>query len=238
MLAGILIESRKLDEALACLGSAVALDPQHSGAADILSWLSPAEIPGAHLDLRTNRFYVAQELLDAGPERAATYMSAALIRATPSAAVDVLASLENEKGSEFTAEVRRVLFPVLRAQLDVQHSHLEEAEALFQARRFDEATVEYTAATRDNPSDGAAWMGIGDCYYHLGKFNLATAFFEESVLLRPDAPTYLFLGDAHLKGGRFSGAREAYQAALNVNPNYDFAHRRLVELDRQMTNAQ
>jgi tetratricopeptide (TPR) repeat protein len=118
-----------------------------------------------------------------------------------------------------------------------EQTHLEKAEALFRARKLPEALAEYKLAIKENADNAAAYMGAGDCHYHLGQLNLATAFFEESIAIEVRPSTLRFLGDAHRKSGRIQAAIRAYERALEVDPSYEIARQQL-EAVRQNVKAE
>lgn len=236
--AGLLIQVRRLDDALTALGTAMTLDPADGTPRTLFKWLCPREVPGVHFDPATGQLSVAQELFDAGPELAAIHMTAALVRGNPTEATKILTSVDREKDAAFAEAVRRLVFPTFMQESKLHPSHLATAERLFGERKFEEALQEYRLATLEEPGNHLAWMGAGDCHYSLGKFNLAVAFFEESLEVGRYASTCLFLGDSHLKKGRLKKALEAYESALEIDPNYALALGRVAELKRRGMHAE
>jgi tetratricopeptide (TPR) repeat protein len=227
-----LLHQDRFDAALSAFGRAVDAEPKDFNAAHLLRTLSPGEIPGVTFDRKTGTMYVEPDLLSAsGPDLVAVHMTAAIVRADPSQAESALAAIETEKSPEFMQAVRQLLFPVLLERQ--RQSSFQKAEALFQARRFDAAIAEYWRAIEEAPENNLAYMGIGDCYYRTGKFNLAVAFFEESLEVAPHVSTYRFLGDAHRRCGRLAPARSAYQAAIALNPKYEPARQQLAIMDAE-----
>jgi tetratricopeptide (TPR) repeat protein len=73
-------------------------------------------------------------------------------------------------------------------------------------------------------------MGWGDVYYRTGMYQLAIAYFKESIIIKPMPPTYRFLGDSYARIGKRKQAEEAYRQALNLDPNYDGARASLQQL--------
>jgi tetratricopeptide (TPR) repeat protein len=215
----------RFDVALVELANARDLDPSDPMTLLALNQLSPP-VPGVRFDPATGTLGIDPAVVGAvGDERMGALITAAMIQANPRTAVDVLAESE----PAFAAQVRAFLFPGLRPQ---DESHLARAESLFTKRRFREAIDAYRLAIDENPQNADAYMGLGDCHYHLGEFDLAAAFFEESIQVLPKPSTYRFLGDAHRSRGRIDDARKAYEAALALDPRYDLARAAIAQLDR------
>jgi tetratricopeptide (TPR) repeat protein len=105
------------------------------------------------------------------------------------------------------------------------------AEELFAQFKFREAIVEYKAAIKLNHDNELAYLGLGDAHYRLGEYHLATAYFSESIAIRPTPQGYHFLGDAIQQGrGDRRRARQCYVEALALDPGYQGAREKLDHL--------
>jgi tetratricopeptide (TPR) repeat protein len=226
----VFFTQRRLLEALSAFGTAARLAPESPEVQRALMLLSPAEIPGVGFSNGT--LQIDPQLFALGEQHTAVLITAAIVRSRPEAANEMMRAIEAEKGREFSEEVQQYLFPIHFRLPKQSGSALERAEALFQAARYEDARAEYLVAAMNRQDKGRALMGIGDCYYQQGKFNLAAAYFEESVLLSPDPSTNLFLGDAHTRAGRFEAAKAAYRATLDLNPQHPTARARLSALEK------
>ena len=162
-------------------------------------------------------------------------ITAALLRANPDEAEGVLQSIAEEKGLDYAQRVAAMAFPGSAQEREL--SHFEKAKKLFGAQYLAEALEEYKLAIAVNRDHAGAYMGAGDCYYHLGQLNLAAAFFEESVAIQPSPSTLRFLGDAHRRAGRMEKAIQAYEQALELDPSYELVTRQLHIIQEHMKEA-
>jgi tetratricopeptide (TPR) repeat protein len=228
-----LMHRRSLDEALSALGRAQELAPQNPNIAHGLALLSPAQLPGIHFAADTGSLTIDPQLMRQAPEELPFLMSAAIIRSRPSEAAASLQAVERESGREFADRVRAYLYPgVPGVPSQEEVTHFERAETLFAARKLPEARAEYLLAIAEEPPNNLAYMGLGDCYFQGGEYNVAAAYFEESLAIAPHPSTYRFLGEAHERCGRKANAIEAYRAALKLKPDYSIARAQLGRLEQ------
>ncbi|MEV5875048.1 tetratricopeptide repeat protein [Streptomyces sp. NPDC052101] len=167
-----------------------------------------------------------------GQDAIAAHMRAAIVRGLP-----------REQGAEFLADIARtepelyaqviaLLPPDLRPR-SAAEEHLARAERLFARRTYREAVSAYQQALAADPNLEYAHLGLGDAYYMLGEFHAAAAHFTESIAIRPTPQAYRFLGDALLKGRNDRRrAKECYEQALALDPEYGGARAALAHLER------
>jgi tetratricopeptide (TPR) repeat protein len=80
----------------------------------------------------------------------------------------------------------------------------------------------FRTVTEQAPENAAAWAGLGECEWGLGRAAEAAAALERAVALDPRVPgTHVLLGRARLALGRTAAAREAAAAALRLAPDSD-----------------
>ncbi|RZS80238.1 tetratricopeptide repeat protein [Motilibacter rhizosphaerae] len=65
------------------------------------------------------------------------------------------------------------------------------ARALFDARRYDEALVQFTTLTQQAPQEDYAWFGLGLTRYRLGQVEAAAEHLAMAVAMRPGRPAYV-----------------------------------------------
>lgn len=230
----ILINLGRADEGRPYIKAALAANPSDPTAQYLLQQLGdPDTQPRIIFEKASGKLIISEELLNKPAVDLAVMITAAVLKAHPAEAQEMLQSIVEEKGLDFAQRVAEIVFPGSVRKPEEQN-HFEKAEELFKARLLPEAIEEYKLAIAADRDHAMAYMGIGDCYYHLGQFNLATAFFEESVLIQPNHSTFLFLGDAHLKAGRMEKAIRAYEQALELNPSYEIARQQLRDVREQM----
>jgi tetratricopeptide (TPR) repeat protein len=65
-------------------------------------------------------------------------------------------------------------------QTPVQSPAMQAADALFQAKKWDEAAKSYEAITKAEPTNAPAWFGLGMSLYSMNKFTEAATVFEKA----------------------------------------------------------
>lgn len=100
---------------------------------------------------------------------------------------------------------------------------------LNRAGRIDAAVADFNAALSEDPALGEAWLNRGNAQFLLGKYALAIADYEKSLetgLSKPWVAWYnIGLAREALKDAR--AARTAYERALEENPDFGPAKRKL-----------
>jgi tetratricopeptide (TPR) repeat protein len=230
-LGGVCTNLGDFAEARRYLEAAVAADPSDPVSATVLKQLaSRSAAPSISYDPASKEIRISEDLLTRSPEEVAMMMVVAILRANPEGATELLQSIAEEKGADYAMRIAEMAFPREAAR---EESHYEKAEQFFAARRIAEALAEYKLAIAESRDDPRSYMGAGDCHYHMGRFNLAAAFFEESVAIRPHPSTLRFLGDAHRKAGRMRQAVSAYEQAVQLDPSYAPAREQLRLIQEQ-----
>jgi tetratricopeptide (TPR) repeat protein len=182
-------------------------------------------------DPASKQLQIDEGLLSRPPDEVSMIITATLLRADPEGAAALLQSIAEERGLEYARRLAEMAFPPATKR---DPSHQDKAEQLFAARKIPEALEEYRLAIAENRDDAFSYMGAGDCYYHMGRFSLAAAFFEESVAIQPRPSTLRFLGDAYRKTGHLKKAASAYEQAVQLDPSYTVAKEQLAVLRKHM----
>jgi tetratricopeptide (TPR) repeat protein len=86
--------------------------------------------------------------------------------------------------------------------------------------RNKEAEAALKKAQALNPYDTCGFNQLGRAYYNQERYSEAIEVFRKEIELRPTAVSYHFLGASYSYLDRFAEARDAYQAALRLDPNY------------------
>ncbi|MCP3101850.1 tetratricopeptide repeat protein [Myxococcus sp. K15C18031901] len=98
---------------------------------------------------------------------------------------------------------------------------LQEAEPLFQARRYDDAAKLYEKATTVCPDCYVAWNFRGDAAFFSGDSVTALKFYRKALSLNPDDHrTWFFQGNALARLGRYKEALDSWAWCLVLNPRY------------------
>jgi tetratricopeptide (TPR) repeat protein len=97
----------------------------------------------------------------------------------------------------------------------------EEAEPLFQAKRYEEAGKLYARATEVCPDCYVAWVFRGDAAYFAGDAATALGHYRKAIELNPhDHRNWFFLGNALAQLERYGEALDAWAWCLVLNPRY------------------
>jgi peptidoglycan/xylan/chitin deacetylase (PgdA/CDA1 family)/uncharacterized caspase-like protein len=113
--------------------------------------------------------------------------------------------------------------PIDNTQLSIA-KHIEQGNALFKEKKYNEALAEYLAANKLNPSNALAVNNIGYVYYKMGQYDLAVQWFEKTIALDPRRSiAYSNIGEAYLKLNRKSDAKKALEKYLELAPNSRYA---------------
>jgi serine/threonine protein kinase/tetratricopeptide (TPR) repeat protein len=109
--------------------------------------------------------------------------------------------------------------------------HKLEARAHFQAGRFKEAARSYELATRETPSDGGAFAGLGASLLSANQPDPAIRAYQRAVQIDGKSSGFhAALGRAYAMKGDRARAKVAYQRALALNPKNGAAQQGLDKL--------
>jgi serine/threonine protein kinase/tetratricopeptide (TPR) repeat protein len=109
--------------------------------------------------------------------------------------------------------------------------HKNEARAHFQAGRFREAARSYELATRETPSDGGAFAGLGASLLAANDPDGAIRAYQRAVQIDGKSSGFhAALGRAYSMKGDRARAKTAYTRALALNPNNGAAKQGLEKL--------
>lgn len=90
----------------------------------------------------------------------------------------------------------------------------------------DQKALEYfKKATESDPSDSAAWSGLGSCYAGLNNPEDAITAYKQAIEASPrDEASHFHLGNYYGKLGRFEDAIGAYREAIVINSQFEAAY--------------
>ena len=100
---------------------------------------------------------------------------------------------------------------------------LDEAETLYQAKKYEEAGAKYKAATEADPQAVSGYFFYGDTLLFGAKDAAAAlAQYQKGIALDPTLPLgYFFASTAYVRLGRPADAREQVIKALTLHPAYE-----------------
>jgi tetratricopeptide (TPR) repeat protein len=83
----------------------------------------------------------------------------------------------------------------------------------------------FKKATEDDPTDSAAWSGLGSCYAGLNHSEEAISAYRQAIAANPrDETSHFHLANYYGRLGRFEEAMAAYRQAIALNPSFEAAH--------------
>ncbi len=106
-------------------------------------------------------------------------------------------------------------------------SLLKQANILISQNCFDLAVDVLREAILQNPIDDRLYFNLGYCFFVLNKVNTAIRSLKIGFELNPhnrDADSYFCLGSCLLQQGEFSQAINAFQKAIEFQPNFALAY--------------
>lgn len=131
-----------------------------------------------------------------------------------------------------SAAARNDLGNMLKAQgriaeaVALYEKALELAEAIGDVAHSMDAALAHFAS--DEPVLLEARLGLGDALFRQGKTEEAGAVYREALAIKPgDARANYVVGLAASMTGKYDEAISAFQAALDINPQYEAARREL-----------
>jgi tetratricopeptide (TPR) repeat protein len=116
--------------------------------------------------------------------------------------------------------------------------HFGLAYLLWEAKRFDEAAVEFKAELANDARNAQAMTYLGDTYVQMGKFDEAKPLLEgatgQGVAGEPGALAHLDLGIVRMEAGEKDAAVGEFKRAIALEPEDVTAHFRLGRLYQAM----
>jgi len=100
----------------------------------------------------------------------------------------------------------------------------EHALGLMLANKLADAERELTALAARQPALAGPQANLGILYFRAGRTAEAIKALEQAIKLNPRAAYYNELGMMHRTEGRFDAAEQAYRRALDLDPDYAYAH--------------
>jgi tetratricopeptide (TPR) repeat protein len=181
--------------------------------------------------LRKGKLRLSADFAGLSPEeRRAHLLAAAIVAGSPGGRQ----KLEEFETSEpaVAAHVMRLLGIESPTSPQVQaRRHLAAGEEHFKNKRFEDAGREYQKAVDLDPDNALALLYLGDTTYARGSYDLAQAYFGESLAIAPSPQAFRFLGDAIVHAdGSLARARGCYEEALRLDPSYGGAKAALAQL--------
>lgn len=121
---------------------------------------------------------------------------------------------------------------------DVQRA-FDAARAALRAGRTADAERGFRDLANRHPELGGAHANLGLILRNAGKHEASVAALERATKASPNQPVFFNqLGVSYRHGGKFTKAREAYETALALDPNYADAHLNLgVLLDLYLADS-
>ena len=100
----------------------------------------------------------------------------------------------------------------------------EHALGLMVVDKLSEAERELTALAERQPTLAGPYANLGILYFRAGRTADAVKVLEHAIALNPRPAYYNELGRVRRTEGRFDAAEQAYRRALELDPDYAYAH--------------
>ncbi|MBN8734163.1 MAG: tetratricopeptide repeat protein, partial [Acidobacteria bacterium] len=227
-----------LDQAIAQLEHAVALDPNYTLAHAALGeacWRKSRATGDASLAARAIQHGERAVALD--PSLPTVHTSLAAIYTTSGREQDAIRELKEAlRIAPASAEAKREL-----ARVYVALGRFPEAETAYQEaiaarptdwygylllgllyhqqlERYDDAAAAYRRAAELTPDNDLVHRNLGLVYYSQGRYAQAVAGLQRSLQLKSNATTYASLGSAYYRQRRYAEAVTAVETALDLEP--------------------
>jgi CHAT domain-containing protein/tetratricopeptide (TPR) repeat protein len=206
------------------------LDPEHP----LLSMMPSSPPPAVPTPLLAalvgDKLQVSEDLFELPEVQQQAHLTAAIVAGTPDGEQLLRETFDRDR-SLGEAVARLLGLRVLTPTQASAQAALNRGEEHFQQRRFAEAAVAYAEALQLVPDHAPALLLLGDAHFAMREYDLARAYFEESVKIEDNPQAWRFLGDA-VRGGvdDVERARACYLKALELDPGYGGAREALQHL--------
>lgn len=109
---------------------------------------------------------------------------------------------------------------MLITRAEMKEEKLEEGNALYNLKRYEEALVSYEQAIRLDPNDSTIYYRKGFALESLERYTEALASYEQAIRLNPNnTPAYYRKGNALNELERYEEALVVYEQVIRLNPN-------------------
>jgi len=165
------------------------------------------------------------QLQNRNPQAIEQYRAALKVDPAQVSARNALGAVLLSEGRD--AEAIRELRETLGLEPDYSAAHFNLARALTNVDDRAGAIREYTTYIQQQPADARARLNLGAIYIELRRFDLALPQFQRACELVPDSNAFTDLGALLARTGNLPEAIDAFQKALNLDPNNEIARKNL-----------
>lgn len=97
--------------------------------------------------------------------------------------------------------------------------HYDRAQALLEAKQFDQALVAFDEAKAINPRNHSAYVGEAFCYFHKKNYGKSLAAIDFAIANAPNVPLLLnYRGQIRAQLGDFNGAIDDFSKIIKGDP--------------------
>lgn len=123
-----------------------------------------------------------------------------------------------------------VLNSSLKARSIDDDALLNNAEQDLQNGNFDSAISHYKSYLTKNPYDAETNLNVAKAYTYKEQYTFAIPYLEKYLSYNPsDIEHITTLGECYKKSGMYDKALEYFNKALEIQPNYDYAKRNILD---------
>ncbi|MGA2555629.1 MAG: tetratricopeptide repeat protein [Verrucomicrobiota bacterium] len=250
-LAGVLLDEKLFDEAIAHYRDAARLKPTATAWFNLANTLADAGRARRDTNLFAQSVQAFDQSLQLDPDSYATRNNLGMLwqdqNQNDLAIPEFLAAVRVKPDFEL-GHFNLANSLAAAGRLDEAIAHYQTAGRLNPARvetynglgvcfarqgKMEEAAREFRHAAELNPKDSGAWDNLGKALGSQNKVEEAIACFEKALQLEPrNSEAEFNLGLSLLHQNRRDEARTHFQAALRLQPGYSAAQQALSELDK------
>jgi tetratricopeptide (TPR) repeat protein len=108
------------------------------------------------------------------------------------------------------------------ARIDNSNADVQYALGLTlnKLNRADEEILAYKRAVALKPDFAAAWEKLGIAYFKARRINEALSAFEQFRILKGDAKSYNYVGEAQFELGKIEDSINSFNTALGISPDF------------------
>jgi len=169
---------------------------------------------------------LGQDPASAATEPAASDVSAQQVAEQPSGGADARPS----DRVEVTAAQRQSR----QRRLALGRRLLQDGRDLIEMQKYAEAQKRFKRLLKEPPLRGAALVGLGQIAFQQKNYKKAVRHGRQAMVRGGGVAARVLAGDAHFRLGEYRAARDAYAAALKLNPKHIAARRNMEIAERRM----
>jgi tetratricopeptide (TPR) repeat protein len=231
ILANLLFEAGRLEEAESELRNSIKLQPDSTEALNMLGKvLMKLERPDSAIKIFDQVLGIIPDDFQAWYGKAGANLRLARWKAAAAAYNEAIRIKPDSFGSYYNMAVAfeemgkgkeaiEAYGNAIRINPGFKEAYNNLGIALCMSGRYEEALEVYEEGIKRNPGEYSLYFNMGMCYYEEGIYAEAISAYRKALDLKPDElEIYYYLGSALTEMRRYNDAIEAYESALAIKP--------------------